>query len=67
VEVAPDGALWSTTSNRHRGGDAREGGDRILRFPPPLMTMRETNGGHPHHALADPCSNRQIDPYVPLI
>lgn len=33
VEVAPDGALWLTTSNHQRSGDPREGDDRILRFP----------------------------------
>ena len=34
VAVAPDGALWLTTSNTDRGPEARPGGDdRILRFP----------------------------------
>jgi hypothetical protein len=31
VEIAPDGALWLTTSNHPR--QPREGDDRILRFP----------------------------------
>ena len=33
VEVAPDGALWLTTSNHQRSGDPRDGDDRVLRFP----------------------------------
>ncbi|MBB4761088.1 glucose/arabinose dehydrogenase [Actinoplanes digitatis] len=33
VAVAPDGALWLTTSNTDRNGDGRDGDDRILRFP----------------------------------
>jgi len=33
VQVAPDGALWVTTSNTDRGRDVRAGDDRILRFP----------------------------------
>jgi glucose/arabinose dehydrogenase len=33
VQVAPDGALWLTTSNTDRDRDVRDGDDRILRFP----------------------------------
>ncbi|AGL17312.1 sorbosone dehydrogenase family protein [Actinoplanes sp. N902-109] len=33
VAVAPDGALWLTTSNRDGRGEERDGDDRILRFP----------------------------------
>jgi glucose/arabinose dehydrogenase len=35
VQVAPDGALWISTSNTDRGPEPREGGDdRVLMFPP---------------------------------
>ena len=34
VVVAPDGALWFTTSNRDGRGDPRPGDDRILAFRP---------------------------------
>lgn len=33
VEVAPDGALWLTTSNTDGRGDTSAGDDRVLRFP----------------------------------
>jgi glucose/arabinose dehydrogenase len=33
VAVAPDGALWLTTSNTDRDRQLRDGDDRILRFP----------------------------------
>ncbi|QDP80710.1 PQQ-dependent sugar dehydrogenase [Nocardia otitidiscaviarum] len=33
VAVAPDGALWLTTSNTDGRGDVRAGDDRIVRFP----------------------------------
>jgi glucose/arabinose dehydrogenase len=34
VEVAPDGWLWVTTSNRERQAPAAPADDRVLRFPP---------------------------------
>lgn len=33
VTIAPDGALWLTTSNTDGRGDVRAGDDRIIRFP----------------------------------
>jgi glucose/arabinose dehydrogenase len=33
VQIAPDGALWLTTSNTDRGKKLHEGDDRVLRFP----------------------------------
>jgi glucose/arabinose dehydrogenase len=33
VQVAPDGALWLTTSNTDGRGEVRDGDDRIIRFP----------------------------------
>jgi glucose/arabinose dehydrogenase len=33
VQVAPDGALWVTTSNTDGRGDVRDGDDRVMRFP----------------------------------
>ncbi|WP_328399632.1 PQQ-dependent sugar dehydrogenase [Nocardia sp. NBC_00403] len=33
VDIAPDGALWLTTSNTDGRGDIRAGDDRIIRFP----------------------------------
>ncbi len=33
VAIAPDGALWLSTSNTDGRGDAKPGDDRLLRFP----------------------------------
>lgn len=33
MAVAPDGALWLTTSNTDGRGEVRDGDDRIIRFP----------------------------------
>jgi glucose/arabinose dehydrogenase len=33
VHIAPDGALWLTTSNTDKHIDPRDGDDRVLRFP----------------------------------